>query len=206
LSGKSDENGMVINSNYNSETLKLYQAPAIDSYPRADGTCFNTGASGERDPGRCTLTLLPYVKDYADAATRIRTGNNPLGATWDSSKVDPDGSTGWYDNGAIEPAGQVFRWGVPDSADLATYGLVPADLCDAAGQHCVGPDASSVSTALASAKPDSTGILHIDPAHPGSRGYPLVDVTYAAARLDQPAAARNDYASLIDYAAGTGQT
>jgi len=59
---------------------------------------------------------------------------------------------------------------------------------------------------VSNAKPDSTGVLHVDPAHPGSGGYPLVDVTYAAAALNQPAATRNGYAALIQYAATTGQT
>jgi hypothetical protein len=205
LSGKPDENGMVINPHYNSKTLKLYQTP-IDSFPRADPTCFNTGDVGEREPGRCSLNLLPYVNDYTDAATRIRTGNNPEGSSWDQTVLAPDGQLGWWGNGGIEPAGQQFLWGVTDSASLAGLGLVPASLCNAAGKQCVGPNASSLSTALANAKPDSTGVLHVDPAHPGGGGYPLVDVTYAAARLDQPAAARNDYAALIQYGATTGQT
>jgi hypothetical protein len=204
LSGNPDTNGMVINPNY--KRLKLNQAP-IDSFPRADPTCFNTEPDlGEREPGRCTLNLLPYVNDYTDAATRIRTANNPEAAGWDPQALAPDGQSGWFGGGGIEVLGQQFMWGLTDSANVAGLGLVPADLCDAAGQHCVGPATSSVSTALANAMPDSTGILHVDPAHPGSGGYPLVNVTYAAAQLDQPAAARNDYASLIQYAATTGQT
>jgi hypothetical protein len=146
LSGNPDENGMVINSNYNTNDLKLNQVP-IDSYPRADPTCFNTAPElGERDPGRCTLNLLPYVNDYADAATCIRAANNPEAAGWDPQARAPDGQTGWWGGGGIEPLGQQFMWGVMGSANLAGLGLVPADLCDASGQHCVSLGASSVTT------------------------------------------------------------
>jgi hypothetical protein len=204
LAGAPDENAMVVNPNYSA--LALHQAPAIDSYPRADPTCFNTGAEGERDPGRCTLNLLPYVENFDDAATRIRAANNPEGASWDPSRLAPDGSQGWWGNGGVEPAGRVFLWGVTNSSDLANLGLVPADLCDAGGNNCVAPSTASVSTALATARADTSGLLHVDPAAPGAGGYPLVSVTYAAVRLAQEPAALTDFAALINFAAGPGQT
>jgi hypothetical protein len=204
LSGKPDENGMVINPHY--KALHLERPPATDSYPRADPTCFNTGEPGERDPGRCALDLIPYVNNFDDGATRVRSGNNPEGAGWDPNKVAPDGTPGWWGNGGVESAGRTFMWAVTDSSSLANYGLVPADLCDASGSHCTSANTASVSTAMSAAKPDRAGLLHVDPANPGSGGYPLVDVTYAAVRIDQDAAALDDYATLIDYAAGTGQT
>jgi hypothetical protein len=207
LGGKPDENGMVVNPNY--QALKLATPPAIDSYPRADPTCFDYGTSTGSPPKhevKCALDLLPYVNNLDDGAVHVRAANNTEGATWDNLKLAPDGSAGWWGNGGVEPAGRVFMWAPTDSASLANYGLVPADLCDATGRHCVSADTSSVSTALATAKPDATGLLHVNPASPGNGGYPLVDVTYAAVRKDQAAAARNDYAALIDYAAGPGQT
>lgn len=204
LAGTPDENGMVVNPNY--QSMKLGAAPAVDSFPRADPTCFNTGAVGERPPGRCSLDLLPYMENYDDATSRVRASNNPEGAGWDPAKLAPDGQTGWWASGGIEPAGATFLWAVTDSADLANYGLVPADLCDAAGTACVSPNSASVATALSTARADSSGLLHVDPAKPGTGGYPFVDVTYAAVRKSQDPSALADFAALITFAAGTGQT
>jgi len=207
LSGTPDENKMVVNPNYTK--LKLSNPPAIDSYPRADPTCFNYGksnASPPKDEIKCSLDLLPYVNNLDEAAATVRASNNIEGAAWDPLKLAPDGSSGWWGNGGLVPAGSIFLWGVTDSASLANHGVVPADLCDASGNHCVGPDTASVTSALGTAKADSSGLLHVDPTHPGSGGYPLVDVTYAAVRTDQSAAALQAYAALINYAANQGQT
>jgi hypothetical protein len=97
-------------------------------------------------------------------------------------------------------------WTITDSANLASYGLVPADLCDAAGNNCVSPDTTSIATALSTAKADSAGLVHVNPAAPGAGGYPLVDVTYAAVRTNQAPSALADFATLIEFAAGQGQT
>jgi hypothetical protein len=207
LNGEPDEDGMVVNPHY--KDLKLQVPPASDSYPRADPTCFDYGTSTGSPPKeeiKCTLDLLPYVNNLDDAAIHVRSANNNEGATWDNLKLAPDGSAGWWGNGGVEPAGRIFMWAVTDTASLANYGLVPADLCDASGSHCVSASTASVSTALATAKPDPKGLLHVDPASPGSGGYPLVDVSYAAVRTDQDATALTDYASLIDYAADHGQS
>jgi ABC-type phosphate transport system substrate-binding protein len=207
LAGKPDENGMVVNPNY--KALKLNNPPAIDSYPRADPTCFDYGKTNDSPPKemiKCALDQLPYVNGFDEGAALVRAANNPEGANWDPLKLAPDGSTGWWGNGGVEPAGSTFMWAVTDSASLTNHGLVPADLCDASGNHCVGADTASVTTALGAAKADSTGLLHINPAHPGSGAYPLVDVTYAAVRTEQSAPALQAYAALINYAAGQGQT
>ncbi|HEY2792200.1 MAG TPA: hypothetical protein VGJ28_07595 [Micromonosporaceae bacterium] len=207
LAGTPDENGMVVNPNY--KGLKLGSAPAIDSFPRADPTCFDFGTSTgipPKEETRCALDLLPYVNNYDDAAARVRGGNNPLGATWDPNAQAPDGSTGWWGNGGIEPAGQVYLWAITDSASLASYGLVPADLCDDSGNNCVAPDTASVTAALNGAKADSSGLLQVNPATISSSAYPLVQVSYAAVRTTQSAAALEDFASLINFAASTGQT
>jgi hypothetical protein len=207
LSGTPDENGMVINPEY--QTLRLDTAP-IDSYPRADSTSFSVGTDPTQTPPkdeiRNSLDLLPYVNDFEDAAGRVATGNNPEGAAWDPTKIAPDGTTGFWGNGGPEQARSTFMWGVTDSSNLASFGAIPADLCDASGANCVGPAAATLSAALEGAKPDSTGLLHVDPAKPGTNAYPLVDVTYAAVRATQDPATLVDYATLIAFAAGAGQT
>jgi hypothetical protein len=202
LGGKVDETGMVVNPNY----LALHLgSSALDSFPRADPTCFNQHQPGEGTALRCTLDLLPYVNNLDDGAAHVRASDNPEGASWDPTAAAPNGSTGWWGKGGLEPSRSTFLWTMTDSASLANYGLVPARLCAANGSACVGPNSASVGTALAAAKPDSAGLLHVNPAAPGSGGYPLVDVTYAAVRTTGTAAALNDFAALIAYAAGPGQ-
>jgi hypothetical protein len=113
---------------------------------------------------------------------------------------------GWWDKNGAEALGHVFIWGISDTADLAAYGLVDAQLCNDAGSSCVSPSTASLTTALASAKPDSAGLLEVNPASPGNGGYPLVQVTYAAVDTKRSKADLADYADLIAYAAGVGQT
>jgi hypothetical protein len=207
LSGKPDEFGMVINPEY--EKLDL-EKDAIDSFPRADSTQFLAGVDTSQNPPkdevRTSLDLLPYVNDFEEAASRVSTANNPEGAGWDPTKLAPDGSTGFWGNGGAETAGNTLMWAVTDSSNLAGFGLIPADLCDASGGSCVSPNTASVTAAVAAAKPDKSGLLQVSPAAPGAKAYPLVDVTYAAVRADQDPATLTAFANLIRFAAGSGQT
>jgi hypothetical protein len=113
---------------------------------------------------------------------------------------------GYWDKSGVESIGQTFIWGLSDTPDLAAFGLIDASLCNGSGTNCVGPSTASLTTALDSAKPDSAGLLEVNPADPGAGGYPLTEVTYAAVSTSQSAARLKDYADLIAYAAGVGQT
>lgn len=207
LSGTPDSNGMKLDPDYDSATLSL--TSPIDSFPRAYSTCGDFGLSNDtpaKEEIKCSLDQLPYVENFEKGATAVASSNTPEGAGWDPQSLDPAGNPGWWGKGALEIANGTFMWAMTDSADMASFGLVPAQLCDASGSDCVGPDSSSVAAALASAKPDSTGLLHVDPGSPGAGAYPLVDVTYAAVRTDLDPATKADYAKLIQFAAGQGQT
>jgi hypothetical protein len=205
LSGTPDENGMVVNPAY--KALNLGTSPTIDGYPRADPSKLEQDQDHGKHSVRDSLTVLPYVNDFDDAASRVRAGNNPLGAHWDSSLTDPNGQpNGWWSVGGFEPAGRVFLWAITNSADLASYGIVPADLCDGNGANCVSPNTASVTTALTKGKASKGPLPQVTPASPGSGGYPLVQITYAAVRINQDADALKDYAALLSYAANQGQT
>jgi hypothetical protein len=189
--------------------LKLGKAPAIDSFPRAYTGCLDLGT----DPGpppkeesKCSLDLLPYVNNYDSAASTVLGAVDPATGEWDATARAPDGSGGWWDAIGREPLGDIFMWGISDTADLDAYGLTPADLCNNAGSSCIAPTTASVTAALNSATKDSTGLLEVNPAKPGAGGYPLVDVTYAAVAVKQKPALLNAYANLIAFAAGQGQT
>jgi hypothetical protein len=194
------------------QALGLGKAPAIDSFPRAYAPCLNAGLSHPVDPGAkpkpetlCSLDLLPYVNDYVSAASQVLQAFDPTVSAWDELATAPDGTEGWWGKASPEPLGQRWMWGISDTPDLAAFGLIPAQLCDDSGNNCVGPSTTSVDAALSSAKPDSSGLLQVNPAKVGAGGYPLVQVTYAAVATNQDAAALNAYADLIADAAGSGQ-
>jgi hypothetical protein len=189
--------------------LKLGTAPAIDSFPRAYSGCLDLGLSNGDPPKeekKCSLDVLPYVNNYDQAASDVVTGDDPSVGGWDNQAIAPDGTEGWWDKTGFEAPGQTFVWGISDTADLAAYGLIDAVLCSDSGTDCVGPSTASLTTALDSAKPDSAGLIEVNPADPGTGGYPLTQVTYAAVPTNQSAADLNNYADLIAYAAGAGQT
>jgi len=188
--------------------LKLGTTTSIDSFPRAYTGVLDLGQSDSSPPKeelRRSLDLLPYVSSYDSAGSEVLTANNPTTGGWDPNAFAPDGSPGWWDKNGAEALGHILIWGISDSGDLAAYGLIDAQLCSDAGTNCVSPSTASLTTALASAKPDSAGLLQVNPASPGVGGYPLVQVTYAAVDTTRSKAELTDYADLIAYAAGAGQ-
>jgi hypothetical protein len=202
---KDAANSVTADPDYTAQ--KLGTPPAIDSFPRAYTGVLDLGksASGKEELRR-SLDLLPYVISYDSAASEVLTANNPTTGTWDDTATAPDGTTGWWDKNGAEALGHVFIWGISDTADLAGYGLIDGQLCSNSGTNCVAPSTTSLATALNSAKPDSAGLLQVNPASPGAGGYPLTQVTYAAVDTTRSAADLTAYADLIAYAAGVGQT
>jgi hypothetical protein len=191
------------------EALQLGKAPAADSFPRAYSGCLDLGLSAGTAPKeelKCSLDLLPYANSYQTAAQSVLTAANSSAYVWDPNSTAPDGTPGWWSKVGQEGVGSVFMWTLADTPDLAAYGLIDAQLCNDGGNDCVGPSQASLTTALDSATKNSAGLLQVNPASPGTGGYPLVEVTYAAVPTNQSAAALKDYAALINYAAGAGQT
>jgi hypothetical protein len=191
------------------EALQLGKTPAADSFPRAYSGCLDLGlsaGSAPKEEKKCSLDLLPYANNYESAAQSVLTAANSSAYVWDPNSTAPDGTPGWWSKVGQEGPGSVFMWTVADTPDLAAYGLIDGQLCNDDGSTCVGPSTASLTTALDSATKDSAGLLQVNPASPGTGGYPLVEVTYAAVPTNQSAAALQDYAALINYAAGPGQT
>ncbi|BCB84706.1 type 2 periplasmic-binding domain-containing protein [Phytohabitans suffuscus] len=207
LRGQPDAGGMVVNPNY--QALKLGDSPPASGYPRADPICTHITSGNPLPPGEACITsvdYIPYAHDLEDAAVHVQRANTHGTAGWDPTAVAPDGSTGWWAKPAPRPLGQRFSWTITSAAVSARYGLPTADLCSSGGDGCVVPSAASLTAAVAAAKPDSLGLLHVDPAAPGPGGYPLTQIVYAAVRTNQDPAALRDTAALLEYAAGTGQT
>ncbi len=204
LDGASDP-AITIDPAYKSQ--RLGKAPAIDSMPRSYPTCLDLGTSpsGEEER-RCSIDMLPYVDSF-DAASAAVLAGNPLtyGSVWDLNAIAPDGTAGYWDKNPPEPPGQVFDWAVDATPDTAAYGIVPATLCNDSGGSCISPTVASVTAAVNHAKPDSDGLLEVNPASPGAGAYPLTEVIYAGVRTDMPAQQLTDYANFISFATSQGQ-
>jgi hypothetical protein len=188
--------------------LRIGKSPNFDSMPRAYSSAVCPTLQTDSGPhSRCSPDQIPYVFSFDVASAAVVTAN-PLTYTsnWDPSVTAPDGSPGFWDKTGIEPPGRIFTWTVDDTPLLAGYGLIPADLCDDSGAGCVGLTTQSVAAAVANAKPDSAGLLQVNPASPGAGAYPLTDIIYAAVRTDEAPQLLNDYADFISYAANQGQS
>jgi hypothetical protein len=203
-------NNVAVDPDY--EALQLGTPPALDEFPRAyTGVLDLPNDVGDNDSGTTqtqhSLDLLPYVNSYEQAAADVLTADDPATiGSWDPTAVSPAGTPGYWEKVGTEVIGQTFMWGISDTGDMAADGLIDAQLCSDSGTNCVGPSTASLTAALDSATPDSAGLLEVNPADPGSGGYPLTQVTYAAVATDVPAADLTDYANLIAYAVGAGQT
>lgn len=214
LDGKADASDPVTSD---PDYVRLHpgKAPALDSFPRAYagvldlGTCGPPECSPKKEEDLHTLDLLPYADNYDAGASTVLAANDSseLASSWADINIAPDGTNGWWAKTGVQPLGQIFMWAVADTPDLAAYGLVDAQLCKPSGTTgCVQPSIDSVTKALDSASMDKQGLLEVNPAKVPAGAYPLVDVVYAAVLVNQSKAALNDYADLINFAAGQGQT
>jgi hypothetical protein len=180
--------------------------PTSASYDPSTAT-YSESVCSQAVETKDTTDLLPYTDNFQSAAQAVLTANDPdLSGPWDTSKLSPSDTPGWWDARGVEALGQTFMWGASDTPDLAAYGLIPAELCDDSGATCIQPSTSSLTAAVTNATADSAGLLEVNPASPGTGAYPLTFVVYAAVATNQSATALENYANLISYAVGSGQT
>ncbi|MGI5247379.1 hypothetical protein [Dactylosporangium sp. CA-139066] len=204
LTGTADENGMVVNPAY--KDLNLAGAGPIDSFPRVN-QCYRTPQSEEPERGKCTLDQIPYMENFDESASRVRGAANPDGVSWNPNARSPSGTPGWWVvDQPVQFPGSIFMWGVMDSASLANYGVVPAQLCKGDGTGCVSPTVASVTAAFSGIVIAPDQVPQVDPAKVMAGAYPLTSITYAAVRLNQERDALADYAAFIKFAVNEGQT
>ncbi|KUN75936.1 hypothetical protein [Streptomyces griseoruber] len=204
LAGVSDDWGMRVNPYFSTNTDLnptgfAFDPANTDTYPKSDPWCTIPPGTGATEK-QCMIDFHPYVADmHAGALHTLRT-DSLWKATW-----DPLASPPAYKNPGPQTVGSRFMITITDAASAARYGLTTAKLLNAAGRY-VAPSGVSLTAAAASAT--GKGAPEISPAKATAKGaYPLTQLVYAAvrpAKLD--AAARKDYATLLRYAAGTGQT
>ena len=197
LAGSADEWGMKINAQY----LSLGLATAVtDSFPKADLSTYRIDPAPE--PGFGTLDLRPYMNDMHEVAYRALKADANVKVAWDDTKAPP----AYISNGPQLP-GQRFMLALTDAPSAHRYGLSTAKLVNPAGQS-VAPSSETIATAVA-AMTDTTfpGVKVYDPNTRTLGAYPLSMPTYAAVNVCKaPKAALTEYAALLTYATGAGQT
>ncbi|WP_405973759.1 hypothetical protein OG496_35050 [Streptomyces sp. NBC_00988] len=198
IAGKADPWGMKVNPAYENGVL----SDSLDFFPKTDLTPTTTQCGGGYPDFTYTgLDVVPYMNDMHDAALKIRRGS--IGTAYNC-----DFTTLPTKPAAIDrpiPT-QQRQFGLVDNASAVRYLLGAAALPNADGQY-VKPTNDSLLKAVAE-MPDSdvAGVKAPNPGTMKDGAYPLTAVVYAAASLDQAKDARLDYARVMRYAAGDGQT
>ncbi|UUN28804.1 hypothetical protein [Streptomyces sp. FIT100] len=196
LAGEADPWGMTVNPYY--LDLHLDNDEERTDFPKADQYEY-------QPPRGCTglkISLLdhrPYTGSLHNAALRTRRGYNGMLEGEDCTATPPKLI------GNPQRSGQRFQLSLVDSATAALYGLGTAELRNANGEW-VAPSTESFTKAVAGMKKGPEGVLDQDPGLETKGAYPLTAVTYGAASTGMGAELRTEYADLIRYAAGPGQS
>ncbi|MEV7523390.1 hypothetical protein [Streptomyces sp. NPDC091371] len=185
--------GMHVNPHYKDLALPL------DNFPKSDPYCqpFDDRPSFPL----CIQDKHPYASDMHAAARAAGRGDTLARTSWDATVTPPA-----YKKDPPQPAGARAVLAVTDTATAERYGLVRAELLNAAGTF-VAPEPAALIAAAGARKPGPDGFSSPDPATENPAAYPLTVLTYAATvPADLTVAEGKDYGSLLAYAADSGQT
>ncbi|MFF4354575.1 hypothetical protein [Streptomyces sp. NPDC001530] len=204
LAGASDDWGMHVNPYYSTNadlnpTGAPFDPATADDYPKSDPWC-TIPPGTDATVKQCMTDFHPYVEDMHSGALHTRRADTLWKSSWDALANPPA-----FKSPGPQTVGSRFVITVTDAASAERYGLQTARLRNTAGKF-VAPSTASLTAAAASAT--GTGAPEITPAKATAKGaYPLAQLVYAAVRPAKiDAAARKDYAALLRYAAGAGQT
>jgi hypothetical protein len=229
MAGEPDEWGMRVNPVYSTNPATnpsgiAFGAPLPESFPKADPYCYVApprgpgGAPGDSvvPAAICGTDWMPYTRGLRDGARITRDASD--GARIAINDTAQTSNDVWK---AVPPQYSSYRsiLSVTDSASAAQFGLQVARLSragdDGPERTFVAPSAASLGAGVAVMRAGSEpSVLEPAPSIPvaeqaagGTAAYPLTAITYAAiAPLAIDTTARTEYAALLDYAAGAGQT
>ncbi|MGW3916161.1 hypothetical protein ACWEBX_32295 [Streptomyces sp. NPDC005070] len=204
LAGETDAWGAKVNPYYSTTASRnptgiAFDPANSDDYPKSDPWC-TIPPGTDATVKQCMTDFHPYVEDMHSGALHTRRADTLWKSSWDALANPPS-----FKSPGPQTVGSRFVITVTDAASAARYGLQTARLRNTAGTF-VGPSASSLTAAATGVT--GSGAPEITPATAGAEGaYPLAQLVYAAVRpAGIDAAARKDYAALLRYAAGDGQT
>ncbi|MEU4272163.1 hypothetical protein [Streptomyces sp. NPDC026092] len=173
-------------------------ATPLDTFPKSDPYC--QPFDDRPDFPLCIQDKKPYATDMHAAARAAGRGDTLARTSWDPTATPPA-----YKKDPPQPAGQRAVLAVTDTATADRYGLMRAELLNAAGKF-TAPDTASMTAAVGARKAGTDGVTLPDPGSRNPAAYPLTVVTYAATvPADLTAAEGRDYGTLLTYAAGAGQ-
>lgn len=215
LTGTPDETGMVVNPAYKGVSFST-----LDTYPKLDTRCFTGPAPDYDHVQNCTFGYRPYMGSLTEAALQtLRADVKAAGSTMTTGSANPnfDPNNPRFDAIPRQQPGARLAMSITDSASAARYGLFTAQLCKAVRggdgkfttTDCRRADTQGMTAAVATAAESNVpGVRIVDPAKAWATpdAYPLTTITYAVADTSDPKDARKDYAKLLRYAAGAGQT
>ncbi|MER5944297.1 hypothetical protein ABT121_44265 [Streptomyces sp. NPDC001928] len=201
LAGEKDPWGMKVNPEYLKDGVV---SDSLDYFPKADLTPTTVACSG----GAAGLTMkrtgqevVPYATDMHESAVKVRRGD--IGTAVECTANQS--ITKWATVERATPVNQ-RQFGVVDNVSAVRYQLSTAALPNADGDYVKPNDASLLKAVAQMPDADVSGVKRPEPAKMKDGAYPLAAVVYAAASVDQAKEARQDYAKVIRYAAGQGQT
>jgi hypothetical protein len=199
LTGSPDPWGMKVNPVYQTQSWPQ------DNFPKSDLYCIKLRADDGLEHDWCTLDMHPYANNMHDAARFAARGDTLV---HNATSRDNQGAVIGWKKGAPQAPGKRAVLAVTDVATAERYGLPMAQLQNGARQF-VAPTPSSLLAGVTTMRTSPTvpNVLVPDPASTNSAAYPLTTVLYGAT---VPSAittdAGKDYADLLRYAAGDGQT
>ncbi|MEV6304395.1 hypothetical protein AB0M02_33660 [Actinoplanes sp. NPDC051861] len=199
LAGTADQWGMRVNPIYRELSWP------VDIFPKSDLYCVDLRADDGVAREWCTLDMHPYANHMHDSARSASRGDTLVR---NATSRDSTGAVVGWKKGTPQSPGKRAVLAVTDVATAERYGLPTVQLRNASGAF-VAPSTPSLLAGVSAMtqSPAVSGVLDPNPATKLSGAYPLTSLLYAAtvpSGLDK--AAGTDYAALLRYAAGDGQT
>jgi hypothetical protein len=190
---------MKVNPYY--EALGLDEDLALNSFPKADQSTFRE-YSYVPAPGYGTFELRPYVLDMAESALKVLRADPGSKTFWDESK-----NPAAFVSQGVQTLGRRFMMGITDLSSANRLGLSVAHLVNGGG-HAVEPTETTIANGIAEfTDSDVDGVLTFNDSVTGANSYPLASIDYAVVNVCAASTSQlKDYATLLDYAAGDGQT
>jgi hypothetical protein len=180
---------------------------ALDTFPKADETLNPPQLTSANQYRYDILQSRPYAEDATAAAQMVFRADNGSKTSWDTTAFT--GLTpGAYVSNGMSRQTNVLLTGYTDAANAAAYGLATASLqAPNAPGVFVNADHAALTSALWAQTPTEVADVTVtDPASLPNDAYPLTSILYAAVNLGATdAAAREQYADLIEFAISDGQ-
>lgn len=166
-------------------------------------------ASVEGNPPYSVYDFLPRVDSMPVAGRDVAIGYVPRNSNLCLTVLDTACAPApgkWTDPKNRQAGDRLGAMAITTAATAARFQLPTAQLCDSAGAHCVGADATSLTKAATRfVDGDVAGVEKPGPTDYASGAYPLAQPVYAGVSKTLSANDRAAYANALTYVVTTGQ-